>query len=116
MGINTSDYELAIGALWDAGGSLSIPGLGQIGSLDIGCSASMDLHYTAGCFSAGAKLAAHLSASLGNCDDNCFTGLCMHDLGPISGVVPEGGKICAYPSLDVSYDCGSGFHLSVDLL
>ncbi|MDP4245069.1 MAG: hypothetical protein Q8932_04415 [Bacteroidota bacterium] len=115
MGIGSSDYDLSVAALWDCGGSLSISPFGQIASLDIGSSASIDLRYTGGCFSAGAKLAAHLSASIGNCDDNCFTGLCMHDLGPISGVVPEGGKICAYPSLDVGYDCGSGVHLSIDL-
>ncbi len=110
MGIGSGNYGLDIAAAWDCGGSLSVPGLGTIGSLDIGSEAAVHLDYMNGCFSVGGELAAHLIASIGNCDDDCFTGLCMH-----YDVVPEGGKICAHPGLKVGYDCNSGFSLSVDL-
>ncbi len=110
MGIGAGNYGLDIAASWDCGGSLSVPGIGTIGSLDIGSEAGVHMDYANGCFSVGGELAAHLIASIGNCDDDCFTGLCMH-----YDVVPEGGKICAHPGLKVGYDCNSGFSLSVDL-
>ena len=110
MGIGSGNYGLDVAAAWDCGGSLSVPGLGTIASLDIGSDAAVHLDYMNGCFSVGGDLAAHLIASIGNCDDDCFTGLCMH-----YDVVPEGGKICAHPGLKVGYDCNSGFSLSVDL-
>jgi hypothetical protein len=110
MGIGSGNYGLDVAASWDCGGSLSVPGLGTIASLDIGSEAGVHMDYANGCFSVGGDLAAHLSASIGNCDDDCFTGLCMH-----YEVVPEGGKICAHPGLKVGYDCNSGFSLSVDL-
>jgi TANFOR domain-containing protein len=110
MGIGSGNYGLDIAAAWDCGGSLSVAGLGSIASLDIGSDAAVHMDYMNGCFSVGGELAAHLTASIGNCDDDCFTGLCMH-----YEVVPEGGKICAHPGLKVGYDCNSGFSLSVDL-
>jgi TANFOR domain-containing protein len=114
MGLGSGNYGLDIGAAWDCGGSLSVWGFGKIASLDIGTDASIHMNYINGCFNAGASLAAHLVGSIGNCDDECFTGLCMHHLGPFK-IIPEGGKICIHPRLKVGYDCNDGFHLSVDL-
>ncbi len=109
-GSGAGNCRLDVAASQDSGGSLSVPGLGTGGGLDIGSEAGVHMDYINGCFSVGGELAAHLIASIGNCDDDCFTGLCMH-----YEVVPEGGKICAHPGLKVGYDCNSGFSLSVDL-
>jgi TANFOR domain-containing protein len=114
MGFGSGNYGLDIGASWDCGASLSIWPFGQIGSVDIGTDASIRMDYINGCFRAGARLAAHLVASIGNCDDDCFTGLCMHHLGPFK-IIPEGGKICVHPGLKVGYDCNSGFSFGIDL-
>lgn len=112
MGIGAGNYGLDIAASWDCGASLSVWGLGQIASVDIGSDAGIHLDYVNGCFSAGGDLAAHLSASIGSCDDGCFTGLCM---GTVCGCIPEGGKICVHPGLKVSYDCNNGFSFGIDL-
>jgi hypothetical protein len=113
MGIGAGNYGLDVGASWDCGGSLSIIGLGTIASLDIGTDAALHMSYVNNCFDAGGALAAHLIGSIGRCDDDCFTGLCMHYFGPFK-VVPEGGKICIHPGLKVDYDCNSGFHFGID--
>ena len=112
MGIGAGNYGLDIGASWDCGASLSVPGLGQIASVDIGSDAGVHLDYVNGCFSAGGDLAAHLSASIGSCDDGCFTGICW---GTVCDCIPEGGKICVHPGLKVSYDCNNGFSFGIDL-
>jgi len=114
MGLGAGNYGLDIGASWDCGASLSVWPFGQIGSVDIGTDAAIHMAYVNGCFNAGAHLAAHLVASIGNCDDDCFTGLCMHHFGPFK-IIPEGGKICIHPGLKVDYDCKNGFSLGVDL-
>lgn len=112
MGIGAANYGLDIAASWDCGASLSVWGLGQIASVDVGTDAGIHLDYMNGCFSAGGDLAAHLSASIGDCDDGCFTGICW---GTVCNCVPEGGKICAHPGLKISYDCNSGFSFGIDL-
>lgn len=112
MGIGAGNYGVDIAASWDCGASLSVWGLGQIASIDIGSDAGVHLDYVNGCFNAGGDLAAHLSASIGSCDDGCFTGLCW---GTVCDCVPEGGKICVHPGLKVSYDCNNGFSFGIDL-
>lgn len=114
MGIGAGNYGLDVGASWDCGGSLSVPGLGTIASVDIGTDATLHMSYVNNCFNAGGSLAAHLVASIGNCDDDCFTGLCMHEIFGLK-VIPEGAKICVHPGLKVDYDCNSGFHMGIDL-
>ena len=109
MGIGAGNYGLDVSASWDCGASLSVWGLGQIASVDIGSDAGIHLDYVNGCFSAGGDLAAHLSASIGDCDDGCFTGICT------DWDIPVGGKICVHPGLKIGYDCSSGFSFGIDL-
>ncbi|HVY74441.1 MAG TPA: hypothetical protein VG890_06400 [Puia sp.] len=109
MGFGAGNYGLNISASWDCGASLSVSPFGQIASVDIGSDVGIYLNYSNGCFSAGGDLAAHLSASIGDCDDGCFTGICTdYD-------IPSGGKICVHPGLRISYDCNSGFSFGIDL-
>jgi hypothetical protein len=114
MGIGAGNYGLDVGASWDCGGYLAVAGFGTIAGFEIGTDASLHMGYVNNCFDAGGSLAARLIASIGNCDDDCFTGLCMHEIFGLK-IVPEGAKICMHPGLKVEYDCNSGFHMSVDL-
>lgn len=109
MGIGAGNYGIDVSASWDCGASLSISPIGNVASIDIGSDAGFHLDYSNGCFSAGGDLAAHLSASIGDCDDGCFTGICT-DYG-----FPVGGKICIHPGLKIGYDCNSGFSFGIDL-
>jgi hypothetical protein len=109
MGIGAGNYGLDVSASWDCGASISVSPFGQIASIDIGSDVGIHLDYSNGCFSAGGDLAAHLTASIGDCDDDCFTGICTdYDF-------PSGGKICTHPGLRIGYDCNSGFSFGIDL-
>jgi TANFOR domain-containing protein len=109
MGIGAGNYGLDISASWDCGASISVSPFGTIAGVDIGSDAGIHLDYSNGCFSVGGELAAHLMASIGDCDDDCFTGICTdYD-------IPSGGKICVHPGLKVGYDCNSGFSFGIDL-
>ena len=109
MGFGAGNYGLSVSASWDCGASISVSPFGEIAGVDIGTDAGIYLNYSNGCFSAGGDLAAHLSASIGDCDDGCFTGICTdYD-------IPSGGKICVHPGLRIGYDCDSGFSFGIDL-
>ncbi|HMH24656.1 MAG TPA: hypothetical protein VK563_22930 [Puia sp.] len=120
MGIGAGTYGIYIGAGWSAGGSVSIDGH-DIAAVNVAASGDVSGYYDngSGNISLAADLAGHFDAHVGDCDDDCYTGLCGHICHDFWGVqlcaIPTGVKICLDGKLHLSYDNQNGFGISFSL-